>query len=97
MSDKIRKEFEAWAKTYKPKSLANSSGDAWQKLEKGNSNNYKHAGVHYAWLGFQAAYKASRHEELFIMLHKLAYPSGVETIEKAERLQAQELLKLMER
>lgn len=58
----MRTEFEKWAKTYQPKSLATSSGDAWKILEPSNSGGYRHAGVHYAWKGYQAGYQAATAE-----------------------------------
>jgi hypothetical protein len=72
--------FEKWARTYTPKSISTSAGQAWQELEKYESGIYKHAGVYYAWLGWQARAALDKQDtseivkEIDIAIEQLDFP-----------------------
>lgn len=93
MSDKMRKEFEAYMNA------------PHYNLSKDGAGNYVNIPMHYTWLGFQAAYKASRHDELvelatvgyFALCDAVANSKGVPVYLIKKRDKAQELLKSMEK
>ena len=88
MSEKIRKEFEL------------TMNAPHHDLRKDGQGNYVNIAMHHRWLGFQSAYKASRHDELVEMVKELeitlkCYAENTDAWEVA--VKAQELLKSMEK
>lgn len=99
MSDKIRKEFEKWVKTLNPTySIAGS-------ISSYGNFGYDDGFVGWMFKGWQAAYKASRHDELvelarvgyFALCDAVANSTGVPLDLIKKRDKAQELLKSMEK